>query len=104
MTINTLNIPDLFSTPYCTTPVELNNEVYYFEYSWNNRHGMAYLSIYLLDNNIPNYILKRICLVNGIEISRYIINDRWSGGLFFESKTQLIPLYPRCMSSVKITS
>ena len=93
MSLLEIKIPDLFNTPYITIPVELNSDIFYFEYSWNNRHNRAYLSIYLLDDNVPNYLAKRICLVNGVEVSRYIINDRWVGGLFFVSDITLFDEY-----------
>ncbi len=80
-----INIPDIYKTPYVTVQQVINNESYFFEYSWNIRHEKLYLSIYLLDNDEQEYLVKNMLLTFGINIAQYIINDRWSGGLFLKT-------------------
>ena len=85
MTLYNFTIPDLSESPYLVSPYELGTETYFFEYSWSTRHELFYLSIYLLDSDVKTYLCKNVALVNMVDISRYIINDRWVGGLFFMS-------------------
>ena len=85
MTNYQLNIPDLSESPHQIVPYELGTETYFFEYYWSARHDMAYISIYLFDDDIKTYLCKKIALINMVDISRYIINDRWVGGLFLMS-------------------
>jgi len=85
MTLYIYKIPDLTESPHQTVPYELGTETYFFEFYWSARHETSYLSIYLLDSDIKTYLCKNIALINMVEISRYIINDRWIGGLFLMS-------------------
>lgn len=80
-----IEIPNIFENPYIVIPQEINGESYYFEYFWNIRHEKLYLSIYLTDNDSQVYLVKNMCLTNLVEISRYIIHDRWTGGLWLKS-------------------
>jgi len=83
MDLYKISIPNLYEKPYTIQDVLLNNKVYYFEYFWNIRHIKAYLSIYILDNNIRTYILRNTCLTNGMHISKNIKYDNWVGDLYF---------------------
>jgi len=85
MSLLKIEIPNIFENPYVILLQEIGEETYYFEYYWNIRHDKLYLSIYLLDNDTKIYLVKSVLLLNDVEVSRYIINDRWSGGLFFTS-------------------
>lgn len=82
-TYNTISIPDLSDTPYCTHVHILNNRSYYFEYFWNIRHGKAYLSIYIILNDEKVYLIRNQGLTCDLEISKNINNENWSGYLYF---------------------
>lgn len=76
-------IPDVVESPYSISLVELNNQQYYFEYYWNSRSELLYLSIYKLIDGKIDYYLKNCCLINKINISKFIYRDDWSGSLYF---------------------
>lgn len=76
-------VPNLLNNPYIVNQVVLNNTLYFFEYSWNIRHERAYLSIYYKIQNVEFYLIRNICLFNGIEISKYIQDLDWNGKLYF---------------------
>ena len=79
MAILTIKIPNIFDTPYVIIPQTLLDSTYYFEYQWNIRHELLYLSIYTLNDEEKIYLVKNIALINRVEISRYIISDNWKG-------------------------
>lgn len=79
----TITIPNLLDYPYAVQQVELGGILYYFEYKWNVRHEMAYLSVYTKSDNIENYLIKNICLVNGVVLSKNVRNNNWTGQLSF---------------------
>lgn len=83
MRLVTISIPDIYTTPHCISPVVLNYQQYYFEYNWNTRSELLYLSIYTINNNVRNYFVKNISLINNIKISDYITNQNWDGLLQF---------------------
>ena len=85
MTLLRITIPNIFDTPYIVVPQTLVENTYYFEYQWNIRHEVLYLSIYTLNDEEQVYLVKKIALINNVEISRYIIDDNWVGGLWFQS-------------------
>ena len=51
MSIVSIKIPDLLHSPYIIQPIPLNNQLYFFAYTWNIRHSRAYLSIYIKNND-----------------------------------------------------
>lgn len=78
-----IELPNLLNYPYTINQIVLNNTLYFFEYYWNIRHQRAYLSIYIKIDNIEFYIIRNICLINGLELSKYVTDTDWSGRLFF---------------------
>lgn len=84
MSIVSIKIPDLLHSPYITQPIPLNNQLYFFAYTWNIRHSRAYLSIYIKNNDELEYLVKNKCLIPGIEISKEINNKNWKGVLTFD--------------------
>jgi len=79
----TINLPNILQHPYIVEQVELNGNLYFFEFAWNIRHEKVYLSIFTKKDNEDYYYVRNICLVNGIEISKHIYDTDWSGKLFF---------------------
>lgn len=78
-----ISLPNLSVYPYITQQVSLNGILYFLEYTWNIRHQKAYLSIFTKVDNIEFYLVRNVSLITGIEISKYIIDDDWSGTLTF---------------------
>ena len=86
MDLYEIKMPDFFQNPYIISNYVLNNKTYYFEYTWNIRHNMAYLSIYFINNDTKTYILRGLCLKNWVNISKYIVYQDWVGELYFISR------------------
>lgn len=84
-TFYTIPIPNLYLTPYIICPITLGNQQYYFEYYWNNRTSLAYISIYKISNGDIKYYVKNISLKPYIFISDYIKDQDWVGILSFEN-------------------
>ena len=84
MSIVSIKIPDLLHSPYIIQPIPLNNQLYFFAYTWNIRHSRAHLSIYIKNNDELEYLVKNKCLIPGIEISKEINNKDWKGVLTFD--------------------
>lgn len=85
MNIVSIEIPNLLKSPYIIQPVLLNNQTYFFQYFWNLRQSRAYLSIYKKNNNDLEYLIKNLCLIPQIELSKYIRQPNWKGSLGFGS-------------------
>lgn len=83
MSILSITIPNLLKNPYIIQPITLNNTLYFFRYRWNIRHARAYLSIYTKVNEEIIYLVKNICLIPQLNISRHIYNEDWKGVLSF---------------------
>lgn len=81
--ISSIQIPDLLNSPFVTQIVQLNSQLYFFQFHWNIRHSRAYLSIYTKKDEELNYLVKNICLIPSIVISKYIKDLNWVGTLTF---------------------
>lgn len=82
-----IQVPDLLNNPYVINQVVLNNTSYFFEYTWNIRHERVYLSIYYKIANVEFYLIRNVCLLNSLEISKYINDTDWTGKLYFAVNT-----------------
>ena len=78
-----IKLPNLLQHPYVVQQVELNGILYFFEYMWNIRHEKAYLSIYSKISGIDFYLVRNVCLICGLELSKHILDEDWQGRLFF---------------------
>ena len=83
VTVKNIQIPNMFLNPYVIIPIVLKDKQYFFEYYWNFRSELVYLSIYLINNNQKKYIISNISLIKGMSISDYIHDDDWNGSLDF---------------------
>lgn len=85
MQILSIQIPNLLQNPYITQMVQLNNQLYFFQFFWNIRQERAYLSIYKKQNEELVYLIKNICLIPNIELSKKIHDTEWQGRLYFQT-------------------
>ena len=85
MSIVSIKIPDLLHSPYITQPIPLNNQLYFFAYTWNIRHSRAYLSIYIKNNDELDQLFDiSENYLDNQEISKEINNKDWKGVLTFD--------------------
>lgn len=80
-----ITIPDMSKSQYLITAIQLKNQQYYFEYFWNNRTELLYLSIYKFIDGEKDYYLKNMSLINNVELSRYINRTDWEGSLYLKT-------------------
>lgn len=80
-----ISLPNFLQTPYIITQINLKNQQYYFHFYWSIREQRCCLSIFKLQDGERKYYLKNKTLTNGIELSKYIYEDDWTGLLLFEN-------------------
>ena len=81
--MDVISVPNMIDSPYITIPVVINNKNYLFEYRWNGRQELCYLTIYLEENEETIYICKNVSLTVDNNITRYTDYENLGGDIFF---------------------
>lgn len=82
----TIDLPNISETPYIVVPTVIGDTKYYFEYRWNIRAELVFLSVYTINGGITKYVCKNQSLVYGHDVSAYTDYEGWNATLTFCSK------------------